>query len=56
MALTMKPSLINSKKREKPMKHIENMANAFGKKYELKIHFSGLPFKGIKYHYLYVKN
>ena len=44
MAVTMKRSLINSKKREKPMKEIEEMANVFGKKYNLHIHFSGLPF------------
>ncbi|MCF6243024.1 MAG: MMPL family transporter, partial [Bacteroidales bacterium] len=44
MAVAMDRSLINSKKREKPMKHIEVMANAFGEKYGLKMHFSGLPF------------
>jgi len=44
MAVTMERSLINSKNREKPMKHIEDMANAFGEKYGLKMHFSGLPF------------
>lgn len=44
MAVAMDRKMINSKQREKPMKHIEEMANAFGEKYNIKMHFSGLPF------------
>lgn len=44
MAVTMDPELINSKAREKSMKKLEDIALAYGEKYDLHMHFSGLPF------------
>lgn len=44
MAVTMDAELINSKGREKSMKKMEDIAVAFGQKYDLHMHISGLPF------------
>ncbi|RLD79272.1 MAG: RND family transporter [Bacteroidetes bacterium] len=44
MVVTMEEKLVNSKDREKPMKDLETMAVSFGEKYNLDMHFSGLPF------------
>ncbi|RLD67205.1 MAG: RND family transporter [Bacteroidetes bacterium] len=44
MAVTMDQELINSKAREKSMKRLEEIAFSFGEKYNLDVHFSGMPF------------
>lgn len=44
MVVTMDVALINSKSREKSMKELEEIAVSFGEKYNLDVHFSGLPF------------
>ncbi|MEN8119523.1 MAG: MMPL family transporter [Bacteroidota bacterium] len=44
MAVTMDQELINSKAREKSMKELEDIVLSFGEKYNLDVHFSGLPF------------
>jgi len=48
MALTMETKVINSKAREGVMAEIEKMANSFGEKYHLEIHYSGLPYSRTK--------
>jgi len=48
MAITMDKDVINSKAREKTIDLIEKHANEFGKKHDLHIHFSGLPYSRTK--------
>ncbi len=44
MAITMDPQIIGSPKRDKMMAHLLDDAEAFGRKYHLKMHYSGLPY------------
>ncbi len=48
MVITMDKKVIDSKAREKTIDFIEEHAFEFGKKYDLKIHLSGLPYTRTK--------
>ena len=48
MAVTMNKDIINSKAREVMIAKFETLANKFGEKYNLKIHYSGLPYTRTK--------
>ncbi|MBN1252783.1 MAG: MMPL family transporter [Bacteroidales bacterium] len=48
MAITMNKEIINSKAREKMIEDLENESDKFGQKYNLKVHYSGLPYSRTK--------